>query len=529
MERELLAPDLDLLELIRNARERGKQVIAVSDTYFSERQLRSLLDPHFAFDTAIDRVFASCEHGTSKMTDLFGLVLQELGREAREVVHVGDNEHADILGARRFGIRGVYFERRPRQLETALEREQRYLELDRVWPHGDEGLTALRAKTLARRELGQLPERLRPFWRYGAAMLGPALAGFAEWVHSDLQARGIATAYCLMREGELLSKLINGAAGYLGSDARAEPLWLSRQVCARASIFEGTPEELDALLSRRLPPTVRELCSTLQIDPERSSLLRAHTEARLGERAFADEVFEELTTNPELRGPMVEQARRLRERVVECVRARVPGGEGQIALVDLGWGGTIQKLLQDILLRERVPIATAGLYLITHDLAARRMVHGVDMAGYLGSCGVPGPGVRSVMRSPEILEQLCMPDVGSQLDLNADLEPVLADPIDSALVQSAERGAAQAGILAFQREWARYAELIPGPIRLVRDDARRLLLAQVARATGVADLLRGRDFRDPGSTTRTSALTAPTRSWAARTPRARCATWTRRR
>src|SRR4051794_10048155 len=36
VERDLLVPDLDILELIRGAHDSGKQVIAVSDTYFSE-------------------------------------------------------------------------------------------------------------------------------------------------------------------------------------------------------------------------------------------------------------------------------------------------------------------------------------------------------------------------------------------------------------------------------------------------------------------------------------------------------------
>jgi hypothetical protein len=76
-----------------------------------------------------------------------------------------------------------------------------------------------------------------------------------------------------------------------------------------------------------------------------------------------------------------------------------------------------------------------------------------------------------------------MPDVGSQVDLTAELEPVLGDSVDERLPQAAHRAAVQAGVRAFQREWARYATLIPGRrARLSEPDVREQLLGQVARA-----------------------------------------------
>jgi FMN phosphatase YigB (HAD superfamily) len=483
LERELLVPDLDVLELVRFARERGKLVVAVSDTYFTELQLRSFLDPFYTLETQVDRVFASCEHGAGKTNGLFEIVLRELAREPTELIHVGDNEEADVDGARRAGIRGVHFERRPKELERILRREHAYLDDEKLRPQGDHGLTALRGKVLHRRELADLPEELRPFWRYGATALGPALTGFAAWIHDQTRIAGCDKAYCLMREGELISKLVNGAGAQLESDVTAEPMWLSRQVCARASIFEGIVPELRDLLTRRSAPTVRDLCATLRVDPAASPLLRRLADARLNEVALADEVFEELSSNPELRGPIVTEARLLRERVLDYLQQRVPGGAGNLVLVDLGWGATIQKYLHDILRRSDVPIQTIGLYLVTHDLATERVLDGVKIYGYLVHCGVPNAPARSIMRSPEVIEQVCMPDVGSQVDLTSDLEPVLSEPIDRALTQSAERGAVQSGILSFQREWGRYTHLEPGYSRLVQPDARELLLAQVARAS----------------------------------------------
>ena len=482
VERELLVPDLDVLELVRFARERGKRVVGVSDTYFSELELRAFLYPNFNGDAELDAVFASSEHGQGKGDRLFDIVLGELGVEPREVVHVGDNKEADVESPRSRGIRAVWFERRPEGLARVLERERLYLGSEDLGPQGDAGLTAMRGKVLHRRELAELPEELRPFWRYGAIALGPAMAAFAEWVHDQTRLAGRDRAFCLMREGALLSELVNTAHEYLESDVTAEPIWLSRQVCARAGIFEGRADELRALVSRRRPPLVRDLCATVGVDVSASPALAALADTRMGEAAVVDEVLEELSSNPEARGEMVARSKLLRERVLELVRRAAADGES-LVLVDLGWGGTIQKSLQDILDGSVVDLRTVGLYLVTDPRATERLLDGIELTGFLATQGVPSEATRTVMRSPEILEQACMPDVGSQIDLDADLEPVLDVAVDRDRVQSAERAAVQKGIRAFQREWARYAQMDGGHARLTAEELRPQLLAQVARAT----------------------------------------------
>src|SRR5205823_5261401 len=204
-------------------------------------------------------------------------------------------------------------------------------------------------KLLHRTELAALEPELQPFWAYGAACLGPALTGFAEWVVDGTRAVSSTRALCLMREGELLADMVNAAAEYMGAGVRAEPVWLSRQVCARASIVEASVRELRALLMRRRPPTVRQLCETVGVDVETSPRLRERADTRLDDAAAVDEALTELSSDPELRSAMVNNGRVLRERVVDYLRRRAPEGEDRVVLVDLGWGGTIQALVDRLL------------------------------------------------------------------------------------------------------------------------------------------------------------------------------------
>ncbi|HEY8865388.1 MAG TPA: hypothetical protein VIM22_00530, partial [Solirubrobacteraceae bacterium] len=481
VERDLLVPDLDIVALVKAARDAGREVIGVSDTYFSERQLRLFIARGALADVPIDRLFASSAHRAGKGGGLWSIVLRELDRSGPELLHVGDNHAADVVAPRGHGIQTVYFQARPPALDRIFERERLQLAGDGIdRRHGDNGLTALRGKTLARTEGERQPAGLRDHWHYGAGTLGPPLAGFAEWVQDQAATAGCSKVFCLMREGELLAQLVRAARPAEGG-IDAEPIWLSRQVVARAAITEGSREELEALFVRRRLPTLREFCATVGVSLDDLPDLRARADHHLDDAGFGQEVIDSIAFDSQLRASVVAGAQALRRRIVRYVESRLPAGETTLTLVDLGWGATIQAHVERLLAEGGVPFRTLGLYLITGEPATARVLDGVDARGFLGALGKPSDAVDAITRSPEILEQVCMPDHGSQVGLTSELQPVLADAAGRPQ-QAVERAAVQQGILAFQREWQRYRAGAPGALAPLSDCARDRLLATLVRA-----------------------------------------------
>ncbi len=482
VERDLLVPDLDILELVRAARAAGKQAIVVSDTYFSERQLRLMLQRGPLAEERLDRIFTSSAHGTGKGEGLFSLVLEALGCRPEEMVHVGDTREADVVRPGRLGIRTVYFDRRPPGLARIMKREEPYRSAQLHFQHGENGLAALRGKVLGRAECARQPEGLRAFWEYGAASLGPAFTAFAEWAHHRAQIAEVSKAFCLMREGELLARLVNGAAAASDSSVVAEPLWLSRQVCARAAIVEGTREELQELFARRRLPTLREFAGTLGVPLEDFGELASDADRWLDDAGFGDEVIDAIIFDADNRTRVVAQAQELRRRIVRYLESVRPPGEEHMLLIDLGWGATIQTMAQQLLDEAGIECRTVGLYLVTGERAAQRALDGIECHGFLGGYGLPKEEVDAVMRSPEVLEQLCMPDHGSQVDLTQELAPVLAPVSDEFAFQGVQRAAVQQGILAFQSEWSRYRAAMAGALAPLWCAPRDRLRATIVRS-----------------------------------------------
>ena len=494
LEREIIVPDLDVVELLAHAVERGKTIVAISDIYFSADQIRRLLDQPRLDALPFRKIFTSSDHREGKTGRLFDIAIAALGCEPVQMVHIGDNAAADVEPAVERGIRTVYLEKRSKPFERVLHREAMFgrpaIAKSATGPHSPElgagvdfGLTALRAKTEHREEGLEMPSALRPHWRFGATVLGPALAGFGEWVHREARAAGAERVHCLMREGEYLTRFVDGAAGAVEDPVTAQKLWLSRYVSTRAAIGGATEEELERLMFGPTPPTVGEYCRRLEIGLSEMPALSGYADTVLYDPIIRRQVLDAILEDDALRSRVVEESRRLRERVVESLLEAAPG-DGPIVLVDIGWGATIQQRLSEALAHAGVDRRLLGLYMMTNDIAGLAVTRGHRALGFLMNCGAP-EHLMTVMRAPEIIEQSLMPDVGTQIGVAEDLSPILAES-SIPPQQMAEAEAARDGAFAFQRDYVRYRQALAGkltPLSEARDPLAAILTRAVVAPT----------------------------------------------
>jgi hypothetical protein len=252
---------------------------------------------------------------------------------------------------------------------------------------------------------------------------------------------------------------VNGAALARGSAVRAVPLWLSRHVCARAAIADVTPAELRAFLGRKQAPTARAFCESFGIDIGSFPELHGYADQTMGPEDVVEPVVAFLSSDDRARARVAAAAAAVRQRLVAHVRGVVGPGKRTL-LADLGWGCTIQERLDAALRAAGDPLRTHGLYLLTSGAAVDRALDGLDAEGYLASFGVPARVSRWTVRSPEILEQICMVDAGSLVDIASDGALVHA-PMAIGAVQTMQRVSLQEGVLAFQALWNGYRRALP--------------------------------------------------------------------
>lgn len=97
---ELLVPRKEMCAVLRELADLGKEVYLVTDTYYTERQIRQILKRCGIPDSV--ELFVSCEYRTGKTQRLFERLKDRLA--GRTCVHIGDDEKADEMSARRYGF-----------------------------------------------------------------------------------------------------------------------------------------------------------------------------------------------------------------------------------------------------------------------------------------------------------------------------------------------------------------------------------------------------------------------------------------
>lgn len=461
-ERACMSVDLDIADIIHLAEKHDMPLMLVTDTYFTEDQLSCLLDRRELDPLHNARIFRSQEYGVTKDGGLWPAVVERLGVSPHQVIHVGPDEQADHAIPTALGLRTVHYPGIDGDFTRILDRERE--QQDPFGPHGthidqqhgDFGLTGLRSRTL---RLCPAPasSSTGTAWRYGASVLGPVLTGFAEWVANRAQDCGSPVVWCPMREGELLSTMINNAVRARGATVVAKPLWLSRQVTSLASLDCFDRDAVHEFILRSYRLTVSQLLAMLRLRPGDVPGATDMLDVVLDRDGIADQLSLALTENSHVRNRMATTIRLARERLLGALTAGGALEFPELTLVDLGWGGTIQLQLEHVLRASRSGVRTAGLYLATEERATRLHRAGLRAEGYLGQAGHPREVVETLRRSPEVIEQCINSVCGSLIGFADDGSPVLA-PQESGAGQDAERKAAQDGITAFQHQWNRYAQ-----------------------------------------------------------------------
>ena len=305
---------------------------------------------------------------------------------------------------------------------------------------GDAGLSAIRARAVDHPENWTDPLR-----SWGALFLGPVVAGFGKWVIERSAAEGISTVLCLMREGRILKRVLDEFEP--GNDT--VEFFASRYALLRACIFQGDVTEIQSFLARPQPTRARDLCEPLGIE---CSALGLDGDALISANA-AGALALKIAQDPLLKAHAVAASGEARRRVIAYFRKTVQARAGRIAVVDLGYSGTIQHCLQKILDYENVPVKTHGLYLVTGSGVRKIQRAGSGAEGFLAENGQPFRIAHSFMRSPELVEQSLMCHLGSTTGYDAQGDPVLGEqhvPVH----QLAEIARLQEGLLDFVRSFA---------------------------------------------------------------------------
>lgn len=98
----VLLPRSSVCSIFTETVHKGKRVVITTDSYYCENQIRQILSM-FKLE-GYERLLVSCDRETSKTQGLFGFLKEMSGGDAGAILHIGDDETADVEYAIKNGI-----------------------------------------------------------------------------------------------------------------------------------------------------------------------------------------------------------------------------------------------------------------------------------------------------------------------------------------------------------------------------------------------------------------------------------------
>lgn len=361
-------PNLPCTELFDKFLASKKKIILISDMYLPLDVLMLMLEK--CNIRGYDKIYVSCENGARKRDGtLFKKVLSELEILPQQLLHIGDNMRADVIIPLAMGIRVKPVANRQKMLckkpkKLPLESEFAFRTLNAVVQNCGYPLTSAE--------------------RQGCSIFGPLLYGFVRWLAARLQEDEINDVYFMSRDGYMMKKAFDALnlegfqTHYLYCSRRAYTV----PMYGKHSEFEDTLEYFKHL--ERM--TLREYLIRLGLIPEvyiqKAEKFGLNMDYVFEKRSF----FSSCKVQKfycSIRNDVIENALVEYNSLAEYIRSLHMANK--IAVVDIGYVGTMQHALEQVISECSLDVSVSGYYFWLSD---RARTDTLRMSGYLNT--IPG-------------------------------------------------------------------------------------------------------------------------------------------
>lgn len=459
----------------------GKTVWCVSDTYHDEAFLRELLE-HCGYRLDGVLVVSSAECRMSKGEGaLLKAVATEVDVPAQDVLHIGDHPQSDgsVPAAQGFvTVVHPWAASRPTDLPANTPGDTIAL-----------GLAQLGSRTV---------EPALPFWwRLGYAVAGPMLSGFAFWLHERFARDGIDRAYFLLRDGEIILDVYRELIGDRPGPSTAL-LESSRRAFVLPALASGRTSITSQLMSCENARPAREFLERFGLKAGdfnaafRAVGLSPDFVVAPGDSASLTKVIA-LFGRLDVLNALLARSQTERRMLMTFLKQEGVLAPGRIALVDIGWNGTIQKALAAVGSVEKVPLDLHGYYLgtlpgITRDLG------GSSASGFLFDNGSPAEYAKAVLQLLQLTEFICTTTRGSLRGFQTAGKTVVPvhGAVDHPESQRASVAQVREGALAYARTLAQeqrvFGEQSISAAAAIRQLARTIMDPTAEEAQHIGDI-----------------------------------------
>lgn len=445
----------ELYEQVIALKNKGFHLVLTSDMYLTKNQICELLNDTGVDICLFDEIYISSEVGKSKKEGkLFEYILNKLKIYPENLLHCGDDIEADIGQAKKRGIATYYF-----PLISEAKYQHAFFEMEDM-KYGKIAKEIYAIRNIAE-SYNAYDGDLKEWFKIGAMILGPLFTYAMEWVIDQVEKNQITQIYPLMREGKILSLLLENAIKEKNMNIKVEPLYVSRKVLYDALKADVSKWEM-ITACETVHYKVKDIFSFYDIldyvgnfeeflDYEISDL---RTITKNGLNVYSELV--DFLSGEKMLSIIKERHKNNFDLIYKYFMQK--DMQKPFATVDIGWNGRIASGIQRTLNYFGITEKPLNLFICGKKDALQFIYRGTDIRGYVGTFG---KNLNEIMELYAfIMEALCMCDegttIGYQKNESGEVVPVKQVVDISYGEQNEWISICQEGILQFQSVYFQY-------------------------------------------------------------------------
>lgn len=354
IEYEVLYIDNEMYSLLNKMKKKGKKIICVTDMFYSKDMIEKILDrtnllPLFS------NIYVSSEYLKNKKTgSLYDMVLKNEKLSADDCLMMGDNYYSDFESAKAKKIQSYHIDRTKQQ------------EFYKKFAHQN-------TPELNLEKFSKIDKR--KYENFDKIVF--SLYSFIEKLYFHLKANNFKEVVFLSREGEFLKKLFDSYCSFVyGEEIKSHYIYVSRKSTYLPSLKKLDKEDFSALLDQYSYITIREFLNSLNFTEKEIKKIEAefseeYLRKKVGKvKEFENDIddivphlvldfnkkigwfkdskeFARLKNNLTFKNIYEEKRSEQQDLFRKYIKQITK--DTRIMVVDIGWNGSIQDNIQNIL------------------------------------------------------------------------------------------------------------------------------------------------------------------------------------
>ena len=367
-ELKAIVPNQELLAVYKKCIDNGKTVFITSDMYWPEETVKRLLEAN-GYSGYKTLYLSSTEQKVKSDGSLFKQLLEHEGIKAEQLIHIGDSKRSDYDEPQKIGIRAIRIPRYVRNIKFRADDQNDTLEINYLNHFIN----------------NTVPNCEDPYYLFGYSQFGKLLYGYVHWIHDEAAKREIDKIFFFARDGYIMKQAYEACIDdkdietrYLEVSRRSlrgPILWMdcsyetilkmvvNAKLVSLESIFDGLGLEIDKYTSEIKKYGLNQDAifdrKTIEADDRLRGLLSAINEDIIENSKHEYEYLKRYLSDNKV--------------------------SGRFGVVDIGYGGSMQRYLQQALTQLEIEHDISGFYLGVADFYTKNMLPGVklDLNGYL--------------------------------------------------------------------------------------------------------------------------------------------------